>query len=66
LRRLSKSLSFLYLTEYKNKIMKCAIPRQVGLRKMAFFGAAFLQALFGALTLVFHEEFFGKLLNSVR
>jgi hypothetical protein len=44
---------------------KCVLPTQVGMKKVAFFVAAFLQAMFGALTLVFHEEIFGRLLNSV-
>jgi hypothetical protein len=44
---------------------KCVVPTQVGMKKIAFFVAAFLQAMFGALTLVFHEEIFGRLLNSV-
>ena len=45
--------------------MKCVVPTQIGWKKVAFFVAAFLQAMFGALTLVFHEEIFGSLLNSV-
>lgn len=44
--------------------MKCVAPKHVGMRKVAFFVAAFLQAMFGALTVVFHEEIFGRLLNS--
>ena len=45
--------------------MKCVVPTQIGWKKVAFFVAAFLQAMVGALTLVFHEEIFGSLLNSV-
>lgn len=44
--------------------MQCVIPTQISSRKLALFLAAFIQALFGGLTLVFKDEIFQKILES--
>lgn len=44
--------------------MRCILPSEISPKKALFFSAAFLQALFGGLTIVFNQDIFQKLLES--
>jgi hypothetical protein len=44
--------------------MKCILPSEISTKKVVFFTAAFLQALFGCFTLGFRKDIYQTLLNS--